>query len=66
MAFVGSVISVSIKNYSSTYASIGGIHCQGVVVVVDPGNQAITLSQPFVDGIPCKVSGFLPRGLEDV
>ena len=55
MAFVGSVISVSIKNYSSTFASIGGIHCQGVVVLVDPNNQAITLSQPFVDGIPCKV-----------
>ena len=54
MAFVGSVISASIKNYSSTYASVGGIHCQGVVVVVDPANQAITISQAFVDGIPSK------------
>jgi len=54
MAFVGCVISVSIKNYSVTYASVGGTHCQGVVVHVDPGNQAITLSQPFVDGIPGK------------
>ena len=56
MAFVGCVISVSIKNYSLTYASVGGTHCQGVVVHVDSGSQAITLSQPFVDGIPGKVS----------